>query len=664
MYHFETQAEDLAYKTAIRKASRPYNTVYGTLTFPDNTTMSITDSIIPSNSLSISRQCIDDDELMFGGVFSGMLKISLLTDLERYAFYGAKIELTFKIEVEEDTFLEVPLGVFTVADAERPTDRVTLTCYDNMTLLDKQLGGVFITGTPWEVFQIVSQITEIPLGFTEADLTAFPNYTYQLDATEERGIHTYRDVVKEICQLLGCFAYADRDGSLQIKGFSNIADTSLTRGDWYTLLPADYTCKYVGLTVSSLAGTYSAHTSGLLDQGLVMVIEDAPAWDVGSDEAQQAKTDNLFNYLQLIDEYTPVDMDMPSDPTFDCGDRVELITKNGTIYTLVTSLEWRFHQGMSIESNGLNPYLEGGSVLASESSRILAQAVEKSKLQFISFTNAGERVARDNETVKIGECIFNPSAKTDALFVATILVDVDVDDISVTTTEEVDVPVKAFYGGQETVITDINGNPVSLTGKADNTYTYERDGKCELHIFYKLNAEMVPSDAEPYIAIEEIENGRHIITVSYPLIALEPHVRYEFEVYITSLGGVTTIPIRTLQASIIGQELTDVSGFDGLIRAEDMDFTLDRLADLGVVTVSDNGALIINEVPYLTVSDNVLLYNINDIGEIPLAEGTGSLEPQIYMRSGFDLLTENGFYFAPEGMSGARFITEGQRGGE
>lgn len=664
MYHFETQAEDLAYKTAIRKASRPYNTVYGTLTFPDNTTMPITDSIIPSNSLSISRQCIDDDELMFGGVFSSVLKISLLTDLERYAFYGAKIELTFKIEVEEDTFLEVPLGVFTVADAERPTDRVTLTCYDNMTLLDKQLGGTFITGTPWEVFQVVSQITEMPLGFTEEDLTAFPNYTYQLDATEERGIHTYRDVVKEICQLLGCFAYADRDGSLQIKGFSLVSDTSLTRGDWYTLLPADYTCKYVGISISSLSGTYSAHTSGLLDQGLVMIIEDAPAWDVGSEEAQQAKTDNLFNYLQLIDEYTPVDMDMPSDPTFDCGDRVELVTKNGTIYTLITSIEWRFHQGMSIESNGLNPYLEGASVLANESSRILAQAVEKSKLQFISFTNTREHIARDEETVKIGECIFNPSAKADALFVATILVDVDVDDISTTTTEEVDVPVKAFYDGQETVITDINGNPVSLTGTAENTYTYERDGKCEIDVFYKLNSERVPSDTEPYTAIEEIEKGRHIITVAYPLVALEPHIRYEFEVYITSKGGVTTVPIRTLQASIIGQELTDITGFSGLIRVEDIDFTLSALANIGVVSVSDTGDIILNEAPYANVSDNILLYNIDDIGQLPLAEGTGSAQPQIFMRSGFDLLTEEDFYFAPESGNGARFITEGQRGDE
>lgn len=652
-----------AYKTAIRAASRPYNTVYGTLTFADGTTMAIDGSVLPSNSLSISKQCIDDDELMFGGVFTSVLKISILTDLERYAFYGASIDLTFKIQTGVDDtgetpvpiFEEVPLGIYTVADAERPNDRVTLTCYDNMTILNKQLGGTFLTGMPWEMFQAVSANTGIELDFDETDLESFPNHTYQSDASEERGIHTYRDVVKMVCQLLGCFAYASRDGKLAIKGFSITADTSLTMSDWFSLVPADYKCKYVGISISSLSGTYTKHTSSALDQGLVMIVEDAPAWDYGSEEAQQAKTDNLFNHLQLIDEYTPVDMDMPSDPSFDCGDRLELITRNGTIYTLITSIEWKFHQGMTIDSEGLNPYLEGSSVLASESNRILTQAIERSKLQFIAFTNPRQTGAGDLETVKIGECLFNPSAKTDALFVATILVDVSVPDVTHTETEEVSVPVKAYYNEQETTITDINGHPVSLTGTAENTYTYVRDGRCEIDFFYTLNSVRVPSNEEPYLATEKVEGGKHIITVAYPITALEPNMRYEFEIYMTVRDGTVTIPARTLQASIVGQELTDISGFTGLISIEDGNF-FESLAEFGILAMSDEAEITLTNVPFINVTDNLLVYNIDSVEVQTLAEGTGTLQPQIFLRGGFDFATETGDYIGAE--NGYRFTTE------
>ena len=671
MYHFSTQAEELAYKTAMRSASRPYNTVYGTITFTDidMSPLTVDGSNMPTNSISISKQCIDDDELMFGGVFNYVLKLSVLTDMDRYAFFGAKVVLTFKIQTGSHTegttvvpdYSEVPLGEFTVTDAERPNNMVTLTCYDNMSLLDKELGSAFLTGTPWEMFQLVSANTGMQLDFTEEDLEEFANYTYQADASEERGIKTYRDVVKMECQLLGCFAYAERNGKLALKEFSVRPDISLTMSDWYSLVPADYTCKYVAIQISSLAGTHSASSSGVLDSGLTMIIEDAPAWDLGSEEAEQAKTDNLFNVLMTIDEYTPCDMDMPSDPTFDCGDRLQLITRNGTIETLITSIEWKFHQGMSIDSEGLNPYLVGGSLLANETNRILTQAVERSKLQFVSFTNAGTKIIGDEESVKIGECVINPSKETDALFVATILVDIDVDDEE--ETETVSVPIEITdQQGQPAVITDLQGNPLTLSASAENTYY--RDGKVGVGVFYKMGLQRVPSDEEPYLAVDRLAKGQHIITVTYPLNALAPNERHEFQLYITANGGTVTVPARTLKASIIGQEITDITGFSGLIRIEDNTFTLDDLAGMGAVQLYDNGSVTINSVPYMSVSDDILLYNISSVGLLEFEEGTGSSQPQIYMRSGFDLLTETDDYFAPESGSGVRFITEGSRGDE
>ena len=122
------------------------------------------------------------------------------------------------------------------------------------------------------------------------------------------------------------------------------------------------------------------------------------------------------------------------------------------------------------------------------------------------------------------------------------------------------------------------------------------------------------------------------------------------------------MPARTLQASIVGQEILDITGFDGLIRIEDVSLTPETLGNIGVINLYDNGSVTINNVPYMSVSDDILLYNISSVATLTLAEGTGSAQPQIYMRSGFDLLTELDEYFADE--NGVRFITEGARGDE
>ena len=107
MYHFSDSTVETAYRSAIRQASRPYNTVYGTITFTDinMTPLTVNSSNMPANSISISKQCIDDDELMFGGVFTNVLKFSVVTDLDRYVFFGAKVELTYKIQTGTDTEL-------------------------------------------------------------------------------------------------------------------------------------------------------------------------------------------------------------------------------------------------------------------------------------------------------------------------------------------------------------------------------------------------------------------------------------------------------------------------------------------------------------------------------------------------------------------------------
>lgn len=662
MYH---PTNEQAYRTAISSSSRPYDTVYGTITLTNGTVIDVNASNMPSDSVSISKQCIDSSELMFGGVFLSTLKLSIICppNTSRYVFFGATVELTYKIQVGVDTseeepepiFVEIPLGIYTVSDADRPQDIINLTAYDNLTILDKEIGGAYITGKPWEVFSYIATMTGIELAFTENDLTSFVNYNYSMQASSEQNITTYREVVKVACQLLGCFAYADREGRLAIKKFSVAPNITYSFSDWFSCVPADYVCKYVALSVTSVKGTFVKTTDDINEIGNIMIIEDAPAWDYGGDDDLQARTDNLYGYLSTI-EYTPCDLDMPSDPTLDCGDMLHLLVKKGNpVDTLITSMEWKFHKGMTITSEGINPYLEGNTAVATESSRILRQAIEKSRLQFVSFTNSSAISVGNAQTAKIGEVTFSPTSETSALFVATVLVNVTVADDEETYTEEVTVPVKAYNGTTETTITDINGNPVTLSGTATNTTVYKRDGKCGMSFYYTMNGVKIPSDSLPYVATEEIEKGQHIVTLSYPLIDLTENVPTTFAIYVTSSGGTISIASQTMQATILGQEILPPNAFTGKIDVSE-NITLIDIGVLDRITMLPEGVVVsMNDAETQSVSESIMLYNVADITVKTIAEGTDYQAPQIFLQNA-RLQLESGAYLLLE--DGGRILLE------
>lgn len=639
------------YQTAIRAAGRPLDLVEGTIIFTDATTMSIDSSVLLSNAISISKQCVDGDSLMFGGVFTSVLKLSLLTDKDRYAFFNAKIQLGYKITIgytesedpndeHEPIFVPVPLGVFYVADATRTRDTVNLTAYDSMTLLDKEIGDLQISGTPWVVFQQVSLACGYELAFEETDLINFPNYDQSIGCSSDNGIKTYRDVVKVVCQMLGCFALDDRTGRLALKKFSTTPDITLgdnETGDypWYEYTPADYECSYIGVAITGMQGTYHKITDNPDAFGLILKMEDAPAWDYGVAETQETKTNAIYELLyddtlgEPVFTYTPGTLDMPSDATYECGDMLQINTpySDEPYYLLITSITWNFHNGMTIESTGINPFLDGSTPKDEESTRMINQGIAKNKLQFIKVTNNAEKEIGHNESEAIISVVFTPTAQTSALFVATIVVDVSgVADIENSKTEEetVEVPVYAYNAQSEVVpLVDANGNPVDhLTATGTNTFNYKdiRDGKDKISIWYVLDEIIQPSPEEPYYAIDELPNGKHIITISY-LIQIPVVKRYFLDVYMKSEGGTVTIPQWAIQAAMLGQEIDEVQRFDGNIRVNDEEPT--GLFDLGAIAITaltDAITIATTNALEVTATDMFTLYNIGSISSVPLTD--------------------------------------------
>ena len=75
--------------------------------------------------------------------------LNLRTDLSRYAFYGAKLVLHYGLQLPGGRWETVPLGVYTVAEAERRALYVSIKAYDNILALQQKYDGTTMQGTAY-----------------------------------------------------------------------------------------------------------------------------------------------------------------------------------------------------------------------------------------------------------------------------------------------------------------------------------------------------------------------------------------------------------------------------------------------------------------------------------------------------------------------------------
>jgi hypothetical protein len=574
------------YINAIRANSR-VDDVYGTIYFPDNSTQNLTTSILNTNSLKISRQCVDSDELMFGGCYLGILDMEIRTDRSRYEFFGAVISLTYKIVVsgenEERVWEEVPLGVYTVAEAEvgSDTNYIRVSAYDNIQLLDVDWGDKAITGDAWDILLEIATDTGLELAFQESELTAFPNYADVITLNSDSGCASYRDAVKYVCQMLCCFAQATRDGKLELRHFNTPVITTLDRSDRYSIVVADYECHYISLFVTGMQGTYHDESDNPDEFGLTMTMGDVPAFDYGIPEVLTTRVSAMFDYLYGI-RYTPVEINMPGDPAFDCADRVAIGIGTTSVQTIITEYEWRFRDGMTLISKGINPYLQV-SDQNQRTARIQSRIIDANKLIAYDFTNTEDITIHDTETREIARCKIFPMQDTHVVFMATILVHVDSDSI--------ELPITAkTSGGTITPIYDQHGNPLTLTSSAD--------GQTSAKIWYTLDGR----DME-YEAIDELHSGDHIITVVYPFHVQSAQQR-EWKIFMEAGNGSIFIERSSMQATIIGQNLMEGSSFDGNLEASDV---ITALFDGGfVVNIADTPVIGFEDVSIISTPNDVI----------------------------------------------------------
>ena len=238
-----------AYKTAIRARTRT-DRVTGTLTLTNGTVLNLDAADLMSGSLTLDNQCVTGEELAFGCAYLGQAALNLRTDLSRYAFYGAKLVLHYGLQLPGGRWETVPLGVYTVAEAERRALYVSIKAYDNILALQQKYDGTTMQGTAYALLGQIAAACGLTLGQTEAEIGALnPNAALVCQLSGTDGLSTWRECAAAVAQLVGGFAAADRAGRLVLRTFAEKPCAALTAAARSEAAVSDFACHYAALSI-------------------------------------------------------------------------------------------------------------------------------------------------------------------------------------------------------------------------------------------------------------------------------------------------------------------------------------------------------------------------------------------------------------------------------
>ena len=330
---------------------------------------------ILAGSFSINNKICDSNEIGIGNVYIGELTATFRgVAISDGNWNGQVITPVFSLLVDEenDTWEDVPLGVFTVAEATISASGVTVKAYDNMTKFDQYCttyhgsgggpqmaeGGSMVQGRiPFGALGLICKKVGVTFGMRMADVAALPNGTNPLNLFEDNDITTYRDMLSWIAQTLACNATINRSGELVLVPFKSASD--YTFDDEHRHEGAsfkDFTTRItqIWLDCKPVETSYEYHVSP--NNGLSYELGQNPYLQIGSSADRDTAMGNILTSLQNVN-YTPFDVNLTGCPIFDLGD--VLTFTDGILSSskkgCVTSYTYTANAAYKLSCGGKNP---------------------------------------------------------------------------------------------------------------------------------------------------------------------------------------------------------------------------------------------------------------------------------------------------------------------
>lgn len=544
-----------AYKQAM-KADSQFSRITGTVG-----DVTFTDIDIVSGSLTLQNQCGESDVIL-GAVYVGELHCTFQSlNIPRYSWVGLDITLSYWQCVDEanDTWEEVPLGIYRIDNAEHTEQGVNVTAYDRMNLFEEPCSVDSSTGYAYDLLLLACTECHVTLGMTRAEVEAFPNTGYLINLYGENDIVTWRDYLSQLSAAIGAFCTIDRAGRLVLRKYAQNAvdtidwDERATGGSF-----ADFETKYTAIELEAVVANKVETFTVTPDDGLTYSLGANPFIQSGVVSLRETMCRNILTALQSV-HYVPFSFQMLGNPAYDLGDVLRFSNGigDGNKISCLTSYSWTFHAQYNATGAGTDPALATALDKPDKELASVMSKVSASETHYYTYTNAYQLSVSPNQTRQFLDIRFATIVKATVIFQCEILLNASVDDT-----------------------------------------------KCV--ITYKQNGvEIARHPKETWI------DGDHVLHLLY-VMRLNDNELYRFTAEIKAIGGTITIPVQGVHAVISGRGLASEKDWDGFIDIEETAHRIPCDGEMDVFSFSATPTIaqVVPIVPAIT--DETTLIDISD----------------------------------------------------
>lgn len=381
---------------------------------------------------AIDRRCVEDEEVfMVGQLYTGELSLELrLEGIRRDELIGGEVRLWFGVGAAAD---EVPLGVWDISSAERENaDILSIKALDHINRLsvktnDTRVGAVTVAASMALVEQTANVTFAQSIGELR-ELMPVDSYGNRLDlgygCMATHFLETCRDEVAAIAQLLGGFAFADREGKIRFGRFGRSPVRSIPAELRKSARLSEYNYGVHSFSYTDSRGRTVTEPCTSGQSSAILNICDNKYMQYSGESYKEHYDRLLYPLCAYFSglRWVPGTIEYYGDPALDLGDMVTVeggINGSGSSKFLICSDFWQFRSPQQLTAPGAPR--EGSSTVTSTGSSTgaaaysatinITQSIEAAELceypqtADISTTVADGEVSARDETQAFFHCL-------------------------------------------------------------------------------------------------------------------------------------------------------------------------------------------------------------------------------------------------------------------
>lgn len=316
-----------------------------------------------SNLLSSPRydkQCVENPDVFnFGDMYVGTAEVTVrMPGMLSNRFRGGELRLEFGVDVYENEIEWIPLGVWDITDPKRETgDRIVLKCCDKMNRLQVGCGSNAAGFLRLQnLLDFVSEKAGVEFAQTAGEIAGLAEEQVQM-LSKISFAETCWDEVRMISQLIGGFAFANREGKIEFRKFRDV-DYTISAEKRTDISLSEYGFHVKGVSYTDKYGqTYS---TGISKIGVGSVLRFSDNGYIPSIDREDNLTYGIDRINWINDSlrwlmWTPGTVSFYGNPALDVGDIIRVsggINGVGNVGFLIGTDSWQFRSPQTIISPG------------------------------------------------------------------------------------------------------------------------------------------------------------------------------------------------------------------------------------------------------------------------------------------------------------------------